>query len=261
MTARRACALLLLPVLVGTAACTSSGKGGSQTGSPVPSGMPTDAAGLSTFVQSAVAHITSAHVNVGLNLSAQTLAGQGDEQLSSGKLVGLDLTENLSGGSGSIQVIVSGGKTYAKLPKSLNPLGKPWLLVTPSSSNPIVKQLAPSLDSALSAVSLGSLSVLVGAAKSVAVKGTETIRGALATHYAIDVEIAKLPASLPGRSELAASGSDTLPLQLFVDTQGRPVRAGPELTVQGQDVSINVDFTQYNKPVTITPPPASQVGT
>jgi hypothetical protein len=259
MTAGRARALVLLAVLVALASCTSSGDAG-QTGSPVPSNMPTDAAGLSSLVQSAVAAVTSAHVKVGLNLSAQALTGQGDEQLSDGKLVGLDLTEKLPGDSGTIQVIVSDGKTYANLPKALNPLGTPWLLVTPDSANPIVKQLAPSLDAALTAVSLGSLSVLVGAAKSVDVKGTTTIGGALATHYAIEVEIAKLPSTLPGRAELAASGADTLPLQLYVDTEGRPVRAGPELTVQGASVSINVDYSRYNKPVTITPPPASQVG-
>jgi hypothetical protein len=260
MTARRACALLLLPALVALGSCTSSGSKSTQTGSPVPSGMPTDAAGLSSLVGSAVAGITSAHVNLGLNLSATTLAGSGDEQLSGGRLVGLDLTENLANGGGTIRLIVAGGKTYAKLPKKLNPFGKPWLLVSTNSTNPLVNQLAPYLDSALSAVSLGSLSALVGAAKSVTVKGTATIRGTQATHYSIDVEVAKLPASLPGRSELTASGADTLPLELYVADDGRPLRAGPGLTVQGQDVAITVDFVNFNQPVSITAPPSSQVG-
>src|SRR5947208_4557188 len=100
MTERGASALLVLPALVALAACTGSGKGPAHSGSPVPSGMPSDAAELSSLVRSAVAGITSAHVNLGLSVSAQTLAGSGDEQLSHGRLVGLDLTENLSGGAG-----------------------------------------------------------------------------------------------------------------------------------------------------------------
>jgi hypothetical protein len=259
MNARRVCALLALPAAVVLAACTSSGKETPGSSNPAPSNAPTDAAGLSALVKSAVTDITSAHVEVGINLAAQELSGSGDEQLSAGKLVALDLTEQLSG-VGDIRVIVADGKTYAKLPSSMNPSGKPYLLVSTNSSNPTIRQLAPYLDSVLSAVSPASFSVLAGAAKSVELKGSEPVDGVSTTHYSIQVEIAKLPATYPGKAELASGGVAVLPLELYLDSQGRPVKAIPHVTVQGQDVPISAQYSDYNKPVSIQAPPADQIG-
>jgi hypothetical protein len=238
-------------------ACSSSGGGG---GANVPAGMPTDAAGLGTLLRTAVSKITSAHIALDITLAGQTLTGNGDETLASGQLTGLDLTENLPNGGGVIQVIMVDGKTYAKLPPTMNSSDKPYLLVSDSSSNAIVRQLSASLDSALSSASLGSVSTFTHAAKSVAVKGSETVNGVQTVHYSIVVDVTKLPDSLPGKSELIQSGINTLPLELYVDPAGRPVEVTEQFTAQGQKVSTKSTVSDYNKPVTITAPPADQVG-
>jgi hypothetical protein len=257
MKARRTYAVLAVLATVALAACSSSGKG---TNGNVPSGAPTDAAGLSSFVQKAVAGITYAHINLDINFAGQSITGSGDEKISGKNLVGLDLTEKLPGGAGSIRIIVADGKTYAKLPPAMNTSGKPYLLVTKDSSNPIISQLAPSLDSALSSASLGSVSAFITAAKSLKIKGSESIDGVTTTHYSIVVQISKLPSTMPGRDALVASGLSTLPLELYIDHEGRPVQVTEDFKVQGQSVSTKVNVTEYNKPVSIKAPPANQVG-
>lgn len=211
-------------------------------------------------MQAAVASIKFAHISLDVNAAGEALTGSGDEQLSAGKLVAMDLKESLPGGAGDIEIIIVDGKTYAKLPTSLNPTGKPYLLVTTNSTNAVVKQLASSLDSALSSASLGSVSAFITAADSVQDKGKATIDGVSATHYAIVVDIAKLPASLPGKDALASSGLTTLPLDLYIDDKGRPVQVSENFKVQDQQVSTTVKVSAYDHPVTITAPPANQVG-
>ncbi|HKC26984.1 MAG TPA: hypothetical protein VKB75_03125, partial [Jatrophihabitans sp.] len=251
-------ALLVLPLAAGLVACSSSGKGGSA--SDVPTGMPTTATGLATLLQSAVHNITSAHLHLDIEIAGMTLTGAGDEKLSDGKLVALDLTENLPNDAGAIRVISVGGKTYAQLPASISNSGSRYLLVTPNSTNSVIQQLAGALDSALTSASLGGVAVFVRAAKSVKGEGTAPVGGVNAVHYSIMVDIAKLPASLPGRDQLQSGGVATLPVELYVDRQGRPVKISEQLRVGGQGVSTTALVTDYNKPVTITAPPANQVG-
>ena len=75
------------------------------------------------------------------------------------------------------------------------------------------------------------------------------------------VDVAKLPADLPGKDALKASGLATLPIELYIDDQGRPIRVTENFKVSGQQVTTVVTVSDYNKPVTITAPPASQVST
>jgi hypothetical protein len=275
MSFRRRYALLALPLALAMAACTSSstsGKGqtasaGSTGGASVSSapsggsGTPADAAGLGRRMQSAVRGIQTAHISLNVDAAGQQLSGAGDEKLSNGRLVGMDLTESLPGGAGSIEIIIINNRKYAKLPSSMNTSGKPYVLITAQSSNPVVKELAGSLDSALSSASVGSVSAFVTAADSVTVKGSESVEGVATTHYSVVVDVAKLPASLPGKDALVSSGLKTLPIELYIDSAGRPVQVTEHFAVSGQTVSTDVKVTRYNEPVTITEPPADQVST
>jgi hypothetical protein len=282
MNSRRLCALLALPSAIVLAACTSSTSGTGSTGSnspagstssssgasaagastgSVPAGRPTDAAGLGGLMQSAIAGVTSAHISLDVDAAGQKVTGQGDEKLSAGKLVAMDITEQLPGGTGSLRLIIVGGKTYAKLPPSLNKSTKPYVLVTAQSSNATVRQLASSLDSALSSASIGNVGAFITAAKTVKLVGEQTIIGVKTTHYSIVVDVAKLPADLPGKDALVSSGLKSLPLELYIDEQGRPIQVTEDFQVQGQSVSTHVTVSKYNQPVTVTAPPASQVST
>jgi hypothetical protein len=67
------------------------------------------------------------------------------------------------------------------------------------------------------------------------------------THYVLSVDVAKLPASLPGKQQLA-----TLPVDMWVDRQGRPVGVAENLDVKGQHVATAVHVGPYNAAVTAT---------
>jgi hypothetical protein len=238
----------------GLTSCSSGGdtNGQGAAGGPTPS----TPAQLGAKLLAGYRSISSAHLVLDISLAGTTVHGAGDEKVSRGKLTAMNLTESLPTG-GSIQVILVGGKTYAKLPAQANTSGKPYVLVTPQSSNPIVQQLAGSLNTALSAASIKTYDTFVRAAKSIKVDGRETVDGVGTTHYSVVVDVSKLP----NTQALAASGVKTVPFQMWVDDQGRPVKVTENLHVQGKSLNVVSEINRYNQPVTITAPPANEVST
>jgi hypothetical protein len=269
MSNRRVAAVALLsPALIVLAACssTTSGNGapsGSSTGTTsagAPKSAPTDAAGLATLLQHGVTTITSAHIALDITAAGQGVHGAGDEEVANGKLTALDLAETLTG-MGTLRLRIVDGKTYAGLPGALNKSGKPWALVTPNSSNPVIKSMSTSISSAQTAASLGAAGQFVGAAKSVKLVGSESVGGESVNHYTIVVDVTKLPATYPGRDAITSAGVTTLPVDLWVDSAGRPVKVLSKFTVQGQSVSSQATLSRFNAAVHITAPPADQVST
>jgi hypothetical protein len=255
MNPRRFCVLLVTAVSATLAACSSSGgnSGSASTAS-------VDPAELASSVRSAVHDVASAHLALEFGLAGQALKGAGDEKLSGGTINALDITLNLASGAGSVRLIIVDGKKYVKLPPSLNTSDKPYLIVTPNSSNAVVKQLASSLDAALSSASLDSIATFVGAAKSLKRDGPATVTGVDTTHYSVVVDVSKLPASMPGRDVLQSSNIKTIPVELYLDDKNRPIEFTEDFTVQGQQVKSKLTLSDFNQPVTITAPPANQVG-
>jgi hypothetical protein len=189
----------------------------------------------------------------------QTISAAGDEIVAQSRLQSLDLTETVPA-VGELRFIIAAGKTYLKLPASLNRTGKPWVLVSPTSTNPVVRQLATTLQSVEQAASLDPFTAFSSAAR-VSRHMQESLGGAPVTHYVLSVDVAKLPANAPGRQQLTAAGLATLPIDLWVDRQGRLLKFTEAFDVKGQHVSTTANFGPYNAPVTVTPPPADQVST
>lgn len=267
MTSRRLNLLLALPAAFALVACTSSTSGDGKTTTPaspgisqrVPSGgTPADAAGLGALLLSGIKSIQTAHIRLDISLTGQSITGEGDEELAGGKLVAFQVSESVPG-VGQIQLVIADGKTYAKLPSSLNKSGKPWVLVSANSSDPVIQQLASTVESAQSSASLGSVTAFVGAADAVKLAGHQSIGGLPTTHYSVVVNTDKLPPEFPGKDALTAGGLKTIPVELYVDGQGRPVQVTEHLTVSGQSVSTTIVVSRYNQPVTISAPPADQV--
>jgi hypothetical protein len=107
------------------------------------------------------------------------------------------------------------------------------------------------------ALSPGEVGVLAAAGSAVDVKGHQTIAGVSTTHYALKVEVAKLD---PAARDALALGGPSLPLDVWTADDGKLVRVLLGLTAQQQQVPIDITYTDYNKPVTITAPPSDQVG-
>lgn len=63
------------------------------------------------------------------------------------------------------------------------------------------------------------------------------------------------------KAALAQAHITKIPVDLWVDSRNRPVKMSEKVTVKGQTVSLPATMGQFNQPVTITAPPASQVST
>jgi hypothetical protein len=261
MNPRRLLAIVTLPAAFSIAACASSTTNGiGSTGGPG-SGSPTDAPGLSALLERGSNSVKSAHISLKVDAAGAQVVGSGDEELNEGVLTGLNITESLPGGAGSLQLIIADGKTYAMLPSSINPSDKPWVLITSDSTNPTIQQLSASISQTQASASIGSTTAFVTAAKSVENRGTEDVNGVQATHYSIVVDTAKLPSDNTGKQTLIQAGVTSLPVELYIDSQGRPVKLTENFSAQGQAISTEVDVSNYDQPVTISAPPADQVGT
>jgi hypothetical protein len=59
---------------------------------------------------------------------------------------------------------------------------------------------------------------------------------------------------------MTASGVTSIPLELYLDSQDRPVQVTENLTVQGQRVTSKNVISKYDEPVSISAPPPGQVG-
>lgn len=251
------------PSVSSTPTASSPPSVGITSASPGPAasstGAPAGASGLAALIKRGSLSVKSAHIALRISAAGQNITGSGDQTLANGKLVGFNLRETLPGGLGSLQLIIVGGKTYAKLPAKISKSSKPWALVTPRSSNPTIRQIASSLQQTKSSASVGSVSAFASAARTVTNKGPKTVGGVATTHYFVVVDPAKLPSDNPARTALAKAGVKALPVDLYIDAKGRPVYFSQTLSVLGQKVSTSIAISKYNQPVAIKPPPANQI--
>ena len=167
-------------------------------------------------MKAGVLTITSVHLSLKAGLGGETLTGEGDETASKGHAKDVSLTERI-GSVGTMKLITVGGKTYIQLPSMLRTSKqrtshKPWSLVTP---------IGKSLQSATAFAGPDSAAQFIQATNSLVLKGTETLDGVRVGHYSIVVSVAKLPASYPQRATLEQAGLSTLPMQMWIDQQGR----------------------------------------
>lgn len=243
----------------GSTHAASGDAASTSPAAPSSAATPTDAAGLAQLLEKSNASVSSAHLTMTVAAGSVVISGVGNELLSQGKLKAMDLTETVPK-VGELRVLIAAGKTYLKLPASVNHAVKPWVLVSPTSSNPVVRRLGTTLQSIEQTTSLDQFTAFTSAAR-IARHMQETLDGAQVTHYVLSVDLAKLPASLPGKQQLTAAGLTTLPVDLWVDQRGRMVKFVENLDVKGQHVATTLNVGQYNAPVTVTPPPADQVAT
>jgi hypothetical protein len=235
------------------AACSSSG--GSAPSSRA-AGSSSAATTLADRVRAGLSGVTSAHLEIDLG----SLGGKSSEDVSiaDGKLRASRHT--LHTGAGDVQVVTIGAKSYAKLPASQRSGDKPWALVSARSTNPAITKLVGGIDIANATASLDAISGYVSSATSVAPKGSEQVRGAPASRYRLVVDPARLKGDPQLRQMLQLLGS-TIPVDLWVDAHDRPVRLAVDTNVSGQHIAIDIEISKYDAPVTITAPPADQIGT
>jgi hypothetical protein len=270
---KRVCALGVAGVLAGTVLVGCGDDGDTKDGAGASSARTSAGAEErgTQAVRSAydrTAEEDTAKVKLRVQTSAEgrseTANGQGAVDLDDG-----DSAMTLTVQGGQIEQRVIDQVLYQKMPKGQAPNGKPWIRI--DLGKVAAQQGAgdrPMSDPAQSAAYAKAITD-----KDVTEKGTATIGGVKTTHYRVSVDVAELPNGDTLRKQVGP----TLPMDVWLDDEGRmrrqqmdmTLKAAPESTERSsadaspsaQKVTVRtvMDFTDFGTEVEADEPPAGQV--
>lgn len=276
LVAGAAAAMLALagcgPTITGSA--TPQGpQHGSATGQADGGG--STAASTVADLGAAVRHTTSQHDSVHVTM-VMSVPDLGSINSSGDLTFGPSLAGHLTmavPSLGNMETVLVNGTMYVKLPSglagALGETGKPWTKFDLGGDDPLSQSLGSTADLAGQADPTQLLQQ-IAAAGTITKVTHDTVNGVPATHYQITVDVAKMAAGKSGdafeQQELEQLGVGTLPFDIWVDADNLPLRivthiAYSELTTdRPEQVTMTIDYSDWGKQVTITAPPASQVG-
>ncbi|HEX5119470.1 MAG TPA: hypothetical protein VFW65_30135 [Pseudonocardiaceae bacterium] len=173
---------------------------------------------------------------------------------------------------GNMETVLVNGTMYVKLPAQLANLmgstGKPWTKFDLGADNPLSASLGSTADVAAQADPTKLLQQIAAGTITKVTHGT--VNGVAATHYTITVDVAKMVAAQSGdqaeEQALQQLGVTSVPFDIWVDSNDLPLRIVTHVayaepgTNQSEQVTITINYTDWGKPVTISAPPADQVG-
>ncbi|MEU0219521.1 hypothetical protein ABZ281_32450 [Streptomyces sp. NPDC006265] len=267
---RRVCASGVAGVLAGTVLVGCGGDSGDGTqGTSAKASAGTREQGTRA-VRSAydtTAEEDTAKVKLRVQTSArgasQTANGQGAVDLDDGDSV---MTVTVQGQQ--IEQRVIDQVLYQKMPKGQAPGGKPWIKID-------LRKVAAQQGTDNQSMSDPAQSAAYAKAitdKDVTEKGSATVNGVKTTHYRVSVDVAELPNGDTLRKQVGA----TLPMDVWLDDEGRMRRQQIDMTVKApqatqrsssdassgpEKVTVRtvMDFTDFGTEVEADAPPAGQV--
>ncbi|GGX28989.1 hypothetical protein [Streptomyces lomondensis] len=264
---RKVCALGVAGVLAGTvlAGCGDD-KGDGARGSATQGGAQEQGTRAVRSAYDRTAEEDTARVKLRVRTSAQgasaTADGQGVVDLDDGDSV---LTVTAQGQR--IEQRVVDQVLYQKMPKGQAPGGKPWIRID-------LGKVAAQQGSGGQSVSDPAQSAAFAKAitdKDVTEKGTATVDGVETTHYRVSVDVAELP----NGDALRRQVGPTLPMDVWLDEQGRMRRQQFDMTLDPaastqrsaeassspRKVTVRtlMEFTDFGTEVEAEAPPAGQV--
>lgn len=216
----------------------------------------------------------TAQVSLSVTVGTTVTNVQGVADLSTGNA---DFAADLPTPIGAVEIRTIGSVAYVQLPSSMQALlgGKPWIKADlPTVEGLAGQQLGLPLAGGLDFT--GLLDWVRGVSGGVTVVGTDTIHGAMATHYRAIVDLAKAAANAPAaiRAKLgqtAIAAGQTIPVDVWIDGQGRvrqlqvsfdpsKLHSPASGTIKNPGIVVAVvDLWNFGTPVHVTAPPADQV--
>ncbi|MER7052868.1 MULTISPECIES: hypothetical protein [unclassified Streptomyces] len=212
------------------------------------------------------AEAESARMTIRMKLAAEgktiTSDGKGTLDLAAG-----DSVMTLTVQDKTIEQRVVDQVLYQKVPGQKAPGGKPWIKID------LEKAAA---QQGLSGQQIGDPAQTAAYAKAITDKdvtkvGTEKIDGADTTHYKVSVDVSQLP----GGERMSKQLGPTLPMQVWLDEEGRLRRQQIDMTVQAPasasakpdggasarqlKMSTVMEFTDFGTEVDAEAPPTEQV--
>jgi hypothetical protein len=268
---RKICALGVAGVLAGTvlAGCgdddgTGDGaRGSSAEGNAQEQGTQAVRSAYDRMAEEDTAKVRL-HVRTSAKGASETANGQGAVDLDDGDSV---MTLTVQGQR--IEQRVVDQVLYQKMPNGQAPGGKPWIKIDLGK----VSAQQGAGDRSMSDPAQSAAYAKAITDKDVTKKGTATIDGVETTRYRVSVDVAKLP----GGDALRQQVGPTLPMDVWLDEEGRMRRQQIDMTLKAapgstqrsstdassapQKVTVRtvMDFTDFGTEVEADAPPAGQV--
>ena len=253
-----------------TACGDKGGSGGAQDNGSSGNGTPAavNLAALAKSVGDRAAEQNTAHMVFTGGAGGMEVKGEGDIKVGADPAITMDLQSP----EGAMSMVLLDGVLYMKLPQELAP-GKPWIKIDSSDkSNPIAQALGSLTDQMRkNADPRQALEQFKDSGEITSTK-QESLNGEQTTHYAVTVDVRKLadsqtdPTLQKALKEAIKAGLKDFPVNLWVNKDDLPVRMTVEMPTadptsgKSVPVKIQVDYTDWGKPVNIQAPPADQVG-
>jgi hypothetical protein len=190
------------------------------------------------------------------------------EQLKPKLLGNVSMLISAAGRDMPLDMIITSSAVYMKAPGVMpSQSGKPWAKIS-LSSLPNAASLHQLLEQAQNgpAGQMGpqAMTKLLTTAKGVHEVGHQVVDGVSTTEYSGDLRLSKIislmqPAARNLLKPQMAGVKMTSPLRIWVDGNHITRRVRMSFSIRKIAMSVQVDVTSVNQPVTIVPPPASQV--
>jgi hypothetical protein len=251
---------------------TPAGGGGAQTSTSQSQGggdqKVSTVADLGALVQHNASQKNSVHVAMDMSVpGAGAISAQGDMKFA-GTQSALHMTMTVPG-AGAMEMIVVSGNFYMKLPAGLSTSSKPWVKIDTTGNDALSKSLGSTADLA-DQTDPTQLIDKIKSAGTITNTTHEQINGEDTTHYSINVDVKKMADNMAStdaeKQALSQLGATTMPFDIWVDSDNLPVRIVTKIAYPSpsggasQQVSMTANYTNWGQPVTVTAPPASQVG-
>lgn len=250
-----------IAAVLGAAAMVATGCSTTTTGTgsgPVF----TQVSGLAAQMSNGVAQVKTARGTLHLTAGPVEQTSTFREAFSGGDVTALDdeVSTSVQGATTKLHVIYADQKLYVDRGHD----GTPWVIATPDSSDRVVAALAASFKATLSQSGAQYYTTIMSAGHDLKVIGSDSVDGVPSMHYHVTVDpraaVQKLPAEQAQQMQAAVdAGVDAIPLDVWVDGRGRPVRLTDEVSANGQTAHVELRLNHFDQPVTIEAPAADQI--
>jgi hypothetical protein len=230
-------------------------------------------ADLGAVVQHNASAKNSVHVQMVMSVpGAGAISAAGDMRFA-GTQSAVRMTMTLPS-LGDMQMIMVAGNIYLKLPANLAGMmgagsTKPWVRIDLNGTDPTAKSLGSAADLA-GQTDPSAMIEQIKSAGTITKVTQEQLNGEQTTHYTITVDARKMAETMTDQAQkqaISALGVSTMPFDIWVNSANLPVRITTRIAYadqtsgQSQQVAMTANYTNWGQPVSVTAPPADQVGT
>ena len=185
-------------------------------------------------------------------LGSQRTTGRGQADLTS-STPSSKVTQQLPGGAGQVDVVLTGGIVYLKTPQ----FGPKWVKIDPKAKS----GLGALLGSLGTNADPGRALKAMDEAAKVTKVGTEQVDGADTTRYRVTVPKEALVKALGADQRMTAALPAQIVYDMWVDGRDLVRKQTSTIAAAGQQVTTTVTYSGFGDPVSIKAPPASQTTT